>query len=163
MAGLDALLRMGRFTHGELLDGIERFRGHRGVVQLRDLAPRADARAESPGESVLRLRWTDLATLPQPEPQVGIRLPNGREVYRIDLGVRDLRFGVEYDGQEHHTSPKDVEHDRARRNDLAQRFDWQVIPVTKANVFGPHRDIERTLHEGIREARRRQGGFRLGA
>lgn len=163
MAGLDALVRLNSFSRAELLAGIERFRGHRGVVQLRDLAPRADGRAESPGESVLRLRWTDLATLPQPEPQVPILLPNGHELYRIDLGVRDLRFGVEYDGEEHHTSADDREHDRVRRLDLERRFGWRVVPVTKANVFGAHRDIEQILHEGIREARSRLGGFRRGA
>jgi hypothetical protein len=160
MAALDALLRLDRFSRSELLDGVERFRGQRGVVQLRGLAPLADARAESPGESVLRLRWTDLATLPQPEPQVGILLPNGHEIYRIDLGVRDLRFGVEYDGEQHHSSTADRENDRTRRKDLDERFGWLVIPVTRANVFGAHRDIESILHEGVREARRRQGRFR---
>jgi hypothetical protein len=163
IAALDALLRLGRFDRMQLLDGVERFRRQRGVVQLRELAPRADGRAESPGESVLRLRWTDLVTLPQPEPQVEILLPDGRVIYRIDLGVEDLFFGVEYDGEEHHSSAEDREHDRIRRRDLAERFDWLVIPVTKANVFGAGRDIERLLHEGVREARRRRGRFRPGA
>jgi hypothetical protein len=163
IAALDALLRLGHFDRVELLDGVERFRRQRGVVQLRDLAPRADGRAESPGESVLRLRWTDLSTLPQPEPQVEVLLPDGRVIYRIDLGVRGLLLGVEYDGEEHHSSAEDREHDRMRRRDLAERFDWLVIPVTKANVFGAGRDIERILHEGVREARRRQGRFRRGA
>jgi hypothetical protein len=103
IAALDALLRLGRFDRVELLDGVERFRRQRGVVQLRELAPRADGRAESPGESVLRLRWTDLGTLPQPEPQVEILLPDGRVIYRIDLGVEDLLLGVEYDGEAHHS------------------------------------------------------------
>ena len=28
--------------------------------------------------------------------------------YRLDLGVEALRLGVEYDGEEHHTSAVDV-------------------------------------------------------
>ena len=49
---------------------IGRFRGFRGVVQLRCLAPLGDGRAESPGESALRLHWYD-AGLPTPEPSGG--------------------------------------------------------------------------------------------
>lgn len=160
IAALDALLRHGAFTHVELLAEVERFRKQRGVVQLRALAPLADPRAESPPESVLRLRWLDLSSLPAPQPQVSVRLPHGRELYRIDLGVEELRFGVEYDGHEHHTSERDQEHDRRRRKELAERFGWLVVPVTRENVFGHARDIEGILQEGIREARARLGRYR---
>lgn len=163
LAGIDALLRLGVFTTPVLLDNVERFRGQRGVVQLRELAPLGDGRAESPPESVLRLRWLDLPNLPPPEPQVSITLPDGREVYRIDLGVRSLRFGLEYDGEEHHSSDADRAHDLRRRDDLAERFGWLVVPVTRTNVFGVTRDVERILHEGIRAARRRLGRPRRGA
>lgn len=160
MAGLDALLRLGEFTKEELLSDVERWRRQRGVVQLRDLAPRADPRAESPGESVLRLRWTDLSSLPPPVPQVPVADETGRILYWIDLGVEELRFGAEYDGEEHHSSDEDREHDRDRRGDLRERFDWMIEPVTKVNVFGVTRDVERVLHEGIRDARRRLGQTR---
>ena len=160
MAGLDALLRLGEFTKEELVSDVERWRRQRGVVQLRDLAPRADPRAESPGESVLRLRWTDLSSLPPPVPQVPVADETGRILYWIDLGVEELRFGAEYDGEEHHSSDEDREHDRVRRGDLYDRFDWIIEPVRKANVFGVTRDVERILHEGIRDARRRLGQTR---
>lgn len=160
MAGLDALLRLGEFTKEELVSDVERWRRQRGVVQLRDLAPRADPRAESPGESVLRLRWTDLSSLPPPVPQVPVADETGRILYWIDLGVEELRFGAEYDGAEHHSSEEDREHDRVRRGDLYDRFDWMIEPVTKFNVFGVTRDVERILHEGIRDARRRLGETR---
>ena len=161
IAGMDALLRMGRFSPDDLHGNVERFRRQRGVVQLRTLAPLADAHAESPGESVLRLRWHDLPALPQPRPQVSIRSWDDREVYRIDLGIEELRFGVEYDGEANHTSPEDRVHDAARRRDLDERFGWLVLGVTKDNVFGVHRDVEAIIHEGIREARRRLGRPRM--
>ena len=104
MGGLDALLRHGSFTSGELLDGVERFGRQRGVVQLRALAPLADPRSESLGESVLRLRWLDLTSLPRPEPQVPVFDDWGQEVYRLDLGVEELRFSAEYDGEEFHST-----------------------------------------------------------
>ncbi len=156
IGALDALLRHGTFTKVELLAGIERFKGMRGVVQLRELAPLADPRADSPGESVLRLRWLE-TSLPPPTPQVPIVAESGAVVYWIDLGVPELRFGCEYDGEEFHTSDADREHDRLRREELADRWDWDVQGVTKENVFGRHRDIERILHDGIRDARKRLG------
>jgi hypothetical protein len=98
IGGLDQMLRLGGFEHEELLAEVRRFRGERGVVQLRFLAPLADGRAESPGESVLRLRWLDTG-LPKPEPQVSIRRDDV-ELARIDLGEKTTLFGAEYNGAE---------------------------------------------------------------
>lgn len=157
IVALDALLATETFTRARLIADVERFRGYRGVVQLRELAPLADPRAESGPESVLRLRWNDLSHLPQPVPQVPVLSASGRELYRIDLGIEDLLFGVEYDGEEYHSSEQDRARDRARRRDLEENFGWLIRPVTKHNVFGVTRDVERIIIEGIRQARRRRG------
>jgi hypothetical protein len=154
IGALDALLRHGSFGQDELLEGVERFKGMRGVVQLRALAPLADPRSESPGESTLRLRWLDIPSIPPPTPQVSIMV-NGVEVYRIDLGVEELQYGCEYDGADFH--PLDDPHDKARRSDLLQRFGWDVDAARRENVFGVHRNIEEILHVGIRRARRSRG------
>jgi hypothetical protein len=157
IGALDALLRMGDFSLDELLEGVERFRKQRGVVQLRALAPLADPRAQSTAESALRLRWRDLPSLPPPEPQVPIVDEHGREVFYLDLGVRDLRFAVEYDGEEFHSSDEDVDHDRRRRRWVEENHGWIIKVVRKENVFGRTRDIERILVLGVAEARRRLG------
>jgi hypothetical protein len=157
ISALDALLRLGSFTRDEMVDGVSRFRGHRGVVQLRSLAPLADPRSQSGPESVLRLRWEDLASLPRPVPQVPIADDSGREIYYLDLGVPELRFACEYDGAEFHTSDEDREHDRRRRTWITQNRGWIIEVVRKENVFGPTRDIERILYEGVARARRRLG------
>lgn len=157
IGALDALLRMGDFSFDELLEGVERFRKQRGVVQLRALAPLADPRAQSTAESVLRLRWRDLPSLPPPEPQVPIVDEHGREVFYLDLGVRDLRFAVEYDGEEFHSSDEDVDHDRRRRRWIEENHGWIIKVVRKENVFGRARDIEEILVLGVAEARRRLG------
>jgi hypothetical protein len=146
---MDKLERDAGVVHELLLDGVPRFKGYRGVVQLRELSPLVDARAESPGESALRLRWLDMPSLPAPTPQVPIMV-GGMEVYRIDLGVPELRYGCEYDGEAFH--PADDERDRARREDLKRRFGWDVEGVRRSNVYGPTRDIEEILHNGIRRA-----------
>ena len=68
LSALDAFLHLGLVTPEELLAGVARLARQRGVVQLRWLVAIADGRAESAGESALRLRWYD-AGLPRPQLQ----------------------------------------------------------------------------------------------
>jgi hypothetical protein len=153
IGGLDRLLQTGAFTRDELLAGVERFARQRGVVQLRDLAPRADPRSQSGPESVVRLRWTDLTSLPRPTPQVAIEhTPGG--TWWLDLGVPELRFAVEYDGEEFHTSGVDQQHDAERRAWIRKHRRWIIEPVRRHNIFGPRQDIDRILIQGVVEARR---------
>jgi hypothetical protein len=76
LGAIDALLAHGTFDLDQLLMEVSRFKRYRGVVQLRQLAPLADARAQSPQESILRLRWYDCG-LPPPECQVEVPAPEG--------------------------------------------------------------------------------------
>jgi hypothetical protein len=155
LSGMDAMLRLGRFGSAELVAGVPRFRGMRWVTVLRELAPLADGRAESPGESVLRLRWIDLA-LPTPRPQIPVVLPDGRCVY-LDVGNESLRCAAEYNGYEWHSSPEQVVHDQARLTEI-ERADWIIEPVTAKNLWGPTQDIDRILFDVVARARRRFGG-----
>lgn len=154
LGGMDALHRLGTFDLDDVVAGVERFRRQRGVVQLRALAPLVDGRSESPGESTLRLRWHDLANLPQPEPQVVITDASGRELARVDLGIEELRFGVEYDGTQFHSRDEDRDHDAERRAWLEREHGWLIKAVRRENVYGPTRDVEATIRDGIVEARR---------
>lgn len=54
LAAIDGFLRIG-VPHEMVLAEITRFKGYRGVVQLRALAPLGDPLSESPAESALRL------------------------------------------------------------------------------------------------------------
>jgi hypothetical protein len=155
LAALDAMLRLEKFLHDELLGAVERFRGMRGVRQLRVLAPIADGRAESPGESVLRLRWLDLG-LPRPEPQISVYV-DGIEVARLDLGLEEVKYAAEYDGEEWHSSDEQRRHDRKRRGWLDRENGWTISPVRKHSIFGQHQDIEQVLWAGLRTARERHG------
>ena len=73
-------------------------------------------------------------------------------LYWVDLGVDDLRFGVEYDGEEFH-GPDREEHDDARRRWITERQGWVLRIVRRSNLYGPARDIEQVLHGGVAEAR----------
>ena len=154
LAGLDAMLRLEQFSKAELAHGVPRFAGMRWVTVLRELVPLADGRAESPGESVLRLRWIDLS-LPSPQPQVPVVLAGGR-VFYLDVANEAVRFAAEFRGWEWHGSPEQVRSD-AERDRLIDGEGWVVKPVWRANLWGPKADVERILMDGLVEARRRFG------
>ena len=154
-AALDALLSLGVFTREELLAAIHRFAKQRGVRQLRWLAPLADGRSESFGESVLRLRWYD-ANLPTPQLQISVTV-GGREVFRLDIGLEELLFAAEYDGEEWHSSPAQVERDAQRRTWLAEERGWWIEPFGKDDVHGHDQDADVRLRRAFEEGKRLRG------
>lgn len=153
LAALDGFLRIGT-AHDDILALSERFKGFRGVRQLRALAPLADGRAESPGESALRLHWYD-AGLPRPDLQHEVRDPSsGRVLFRLDVPDPEVRFVAEYDGEEHHSAPKDRAHDQERRQILEDQFAWRVLVCTKHDVYGQASGLIDRLSDGFDAARR---------
>jgi hypothetical protein len=155
IGGIDALARHGSFSVAELVDGVERFKRQRGVVQLRHLAPLVDPRSESPGESALRLRWWESSVTVAPEVQVAVRDAAGYEIFRIDLGVEKLRFGAEYDGESWHSSDADRAHDDWRRGELTDMHDWHIEVFRREHVYGQHEDASSRLPRALEEAQER--------
>ena len=153
LAAIDGFLRIG-VPHELMSVEIGRFRGYRGVRQLRHLVPLGDQRAESAAESALRLHWHE-AGLPAPELQVWVYDDGGTPRYRLDIADPDLRYAAEYDGEEFHTSPQDREHDAVRRTWLEQEHDWFVDVFTKSDVYERSGDAGMLLAAG--HARARQG------
>lgn len=149
IGALDGLVRAG-LAQDELLGALARFKGQRGVVQLRALAVIVDPLAESMPESALRLHWHE-AGLPLPESQVWVCDDDGRPVFRIDVGHRDVRYGAEYFGEEFH-GPDEAEDDEARLEWLGRRA-WTMDVFRKEQVYGMEPHPEDTLREGFRRAR----------
>jgi hypothetical protein len=133
LAALDAFMRAYGLSHAELRREALRYFRRRGVVQLRQLIPLADPRAESPGESWTRLEII-VAGLPWPELQVWVEV-GGVPIYRLDLAYPHARVAVEYDGREFHESDEDRARDAERRAWL-ERHGWTVIVVDK-DSFAP--------------------------
>lgn len=154
LAALDGFLRLG-LPHDELLGSIERFRGERGVIQLRCLAPLADPRSESAGESALRLHWLDTG-LPRPELQWWVHDDNGVPIFRLDLALPELRYAAEYDGERFHGEDR-REHDARRRGWLDTERGWVIGVFDKGDVYGRTGDPGTRLIAGVRCARRRSG------
>ncbi len=157
LGGMDTLSRAHGIPVAEILDGVERFRRQRGVVQLRRLAGWVDPRSESTGESGLRYRWLEVGGLPPPELQIPVLGSHGLEVFRLDLGVEALRLAAEYDGELHHTSEADRAHDAVRRRVLQEEHGWTVEVFTREGVYGARQDATARLVRAVTDARVRCG------
>lgn len=154
LAALDAMMRAGGFSREELLEEVHRFRGFRGVVKLRELAPLADPRAESPAESAMRLLWVR-AGLPRPTLQIPVRSRLGYELYRLDMGLPEIRYAAEYDGVAWHSSPEQRAHDRTRRTWLQREQGWTIDVLGKDEVFTEPERAVTVFRNGIARAERR--------
>ena len=152
--GMDTMLSLGAFNHAQLLAEVPRFNRRRGVVELRVLAPLADGGAESFSESALRRRWHD-AGLPRPQTQIPVTV-DGREIYRLDMGLEELLFAAEYDGEQWHGAEQ-AEHDAERRDWLEHERHWLIAVFLRANVFGRRQDSEQRLRAAYEIARARCG------
>jgi very-short-patch-repair endonuclease len=106
-----------------VLDHAGRVPGVRSANVLLDLA---DAGAESPMESRLRLRILD-AGLPRPVTQYVVG------PYRLDLAWPAVRIAAEYDGAVHDGRAA-TRADRARHNWL-RAHGWQVFVFTDVDVY----------------------------
>lgn len=126
LARLDALARCHRFTIDEVQRIIERNPRARGLPQLRELLPLVDAGAQSPRESLTRLRLID-AGFPKPQTQIPI-IDGGRIVAYLDMGWEEFKVAVEYDGDQHRTERRQYVKDIGRSR-MLDAMRWMVIRV----------------------------------
>lgn len=105
-------------TRRRLLDRIAARPDPRGTRIGSQLVDLATGRAESPREIWLLWRVVDLG-FPVPEANLPICDLDGRELYRLDVGWRELRIAAEYDGYAAHAGRG--AHDGERRADLKRR------------------------------------------
>jgi hypothetical protein len=101
-----------------------------GVAQARRVAELADASAESPMETRLRMLLV-LAGLPPPQAQVPLYDDRGRFLGRPDLYYPEQRVGLEYDGSTHRDSL--VEDNRRQNRLLGAGF--RLLRFTAADVY----------------------------
>jgi hypothetical protein len=131
LATLDAALRSGICSMTELDNALKEQHGRRGVVNVRELLPLADARAESPMESEMRLVFIDWG-LPTPELQYEIRDLHG-QLWRVDFAWPEYRVAAEYDSMEWHANPIAVKHDRIKLARL-QEMGWTSVPAVVDDI-----------------------------
>lgn len=140
---VDALLQATALKLADIDALIDRHRGARGLVQLREVVRLADAGAESPQETRTRLLLTDAGLRPQ-QTQVDVFNRFGDHVHRIDMGWPEWKVGVEYDGEQHWSNPEIRAKDIDQQAEL-EAMGWRTIRVSSEILrYRPHTIVERT-------------------
>ncbi|MDH6196883.1 hypothetical protein M2272_003536 [Mycobacterium frederiksbergense] len=123
---VDALIQATRLKIPDVASLVDRHRGVRGLVQLRQVLDLVDDGAESPQESRLRLLYREAGMRPS-HTQINV-FDGYRLVGRIDMGWPEWKVGVQYDGIQHWTDPKQ------RTKDIDQNVEyedlgWRIVRV----------------------------------
>nr|WP_239062130.1 hypothetical protein [Streptomyces sp. SID13031] len=142
LSAVDALLRSGKADRRAIRAASAEYAGRPGIRQAGEILQYADRRAESPGESWLRLRLID-AGFGKPELQFRVR---GRtRDYRIDTAypkpIDNQRLGLEYDSDRWHSSDREQARDETRRKELGT-LGWHIIPVHRTDLWGSYPALE---------------------
>lgn len=127
VARLDALSRATDLKLPEVQSLVERHPGARGIIQLRRALELIDAGSQSPWETRTRLTLV-AAGLPRPTTQVPV-YDGGCLLARIDMGWEDWLVGVEFDGAQHWTDPRQRTWDIDRQAEL-EALGWRIVRVS---------------------------------
>jgi uncharacterized protein DUF559 len=125
---LDALANATNLNAVDVEELIKRHPGVRGLVQLRQVLPLMDGGAESPQETRTRLLLVR-SGLPKPETQIVVVDRFNHPFARIDMGYRELKVGIEFDGAQHWTDPAQRTADIDRYAELVA-LGWLIIRVS---------------------------------
>ena len=140
---LDALMQATHIKPADVAVVAERYRGARGITQLREAITLSDPGAESPQETRTRLVLTDAGLRPR-RTQIEVFDDFGVPVRRVDMGWDDWKVGVEYDGEQHWTIPNVRAHDIEWRAQI-EGLGWRIIHVSADMLRNrPHVIVERT-------------------
>nr|WP_101952663.1 DUF559 domain-containing protein [Mycobacterium sp. 3519A] len=126
-------------------------RGARGIVQLRRVMDLMDGGAESPQETRTRLLLI-AAGFPKPQTQIVVVDEFGEFVARVDMGWKEYKLGVEYDGPQHWDDPDQHARDIDRLARLAAEG-WLIVRLSRDHLrYRPHVFLAR-----VRDAARAAG------
>jgi very-short-patch-repair endonuclease len=134
---LDALLNATGIKPAEVLTLADRHRRARGIRRLRGALELADGGAESPQETRVRLLLV-AAGLPKPETQIEFRDLH----IRVDMGWREWKVAVEYDGIQHWENRYQRSWD-IERIALLEAAGWIVIRISAEMLSRPEAIVER--------------------
>jgi hypothetical protein len=115
--------------------------GTRGVRLLRSALTLVHGGAESPRENRLRLLLMG-AGLPRPETQIQFCDEFGDVRIRIDMGWREWKVAVEYDGIQHWEDRYQRSWD-IDRIAMPEALGWTVVRVSAEMLSRPHVIVER--------------------
>jgi len=128
---VDALMNATRVSPAQVAAVAARHPGARGVAGVPGLLDLVDGGAESPQETRVRLI---LVRGGLPRPQTQIEFPRLR--IRVDMGWREWKIAVEYDGIQHWADRRQRSWD-IERLALLEAKDWAVIRVSSEMLARP--------------------------
>ncbi len=138
---LDALANATNLKIADVLALADSKPGVRHVRRLRSTLKLVDGGAESPQESRVRLLLVG-AGLPPPETQIAFADEFGIARIRVDMGWRQWRVAVEYDGVQHWSDRYQRSWD-IDRIAMLEAMGWVVIRVSAEMLSRPEVIIER--------------------
>jgi hypothetical protein len=150
---LDSSLNKGLVTPDEFELIPDLIVGRRGVRAARKCLLEADARAQSPLETRMRLRCSD-GGVPPDVLQYSIRDVDGFVLAVADAAWPIARVAAEADGLGPHGIPEALYHDRRRQNRMTIAG-WTVLRFTWADTLRPDY-IPDTVRQALRRAGRRR-------
>ncbi|HWU48155.1 MAG TPA: hypothetical protein VN133_15470 [Humibacter sp.] len=132
-------------TIGQLRTAVRAHCRRRGIRTAKEALDLVRCGARSRPESLLRVLMVT-SGLPEPELNPSVRMADGRHK-QPDIAYPEIRFGIEYEGDEHRT-------DRARfRSDIERKeafsdVDWDIMRVTGDHLLRPA-DLAARIHRRI--------------
>jgi Protein of unknown function (DUF559) len=138
---LDALSHATNFKIDDVASLAVASPGYRGIRRLRSALKLVDGGAESPQESRVRLLLV-AAGLPPPETQIEFTDEFGTARIRVDMGWREWRVAVEYDGVQHWADRYQRAWD-IDRIAILEAMGWAVVRISAEMLSRPEVIIER--------------------
>ena len=139
VARLDALAAATHYKDADVQELARRHPRAREIRRLDAVLDLADAGAESPQESRVRLLLMDNG-FPRPATQIPVPGPDGLPRYYLDMGWQDIMVAVEYDGEHHRKDTPSYRRDIVRL-EYIQSIGWIVVRVVAGNR--PREVVER--------------------
>jgi Protein of unknown function (DUF559) len=143
VARLDALMWSRSFEVEDVMELVKRHPRAPGLNQLRSALPLVDGGAASPRETWLRLAVID-AGYRAPTTQIPVVDERGL-VGLVDMGWKDLRIALEYDGDHHRKDGRQYVKDQRRLRRL-EAAGWIVIRVIAEDSVS---DVLRRLDKAL--------------
>jgi hypothetical protein len=131
-----------RVSVAELSTAARRYTGRRGRPVIRSSLPLLSDRADSPPESLIRVRMIR-AGLPTPEVNLELYTERGQFLAMPDLSYPRFALTFDYEGDHHRTDPAQWEKDIARVPRL-EKANWHHTRISKADLRDSRDFLERT-------------------
>jgi hypothetical protein len=133
VAAIDALARATRLNLANVDILVQRYKGRRGIRRARVALDLVDAGAESPRETWLRLVLIR-AGFPRPQTQIPVYNEFGVLIAEVDMGWRELKVAVEYEGDHHWRNRRQFDKD-IRRFEAVTEAGWIDVRVTAEDTI----------------------------